>query len=126
MRLILFLKLVLVALCISLLAFGILTDFGFIDTLKIMALGTVGSIAVTVFYPDIRGIKTGDKVSVVTSSAIPGIMGKFGIASHAGRKNQQIKIKLENGGEVIGIVEDYSGIISPPKIRIIYEERLVD
>lgn len=126
MRLLLFGKLMIVSLCASLLAFALLPDSTVIGALKLFALGTVASIAITVFYPEVRGVRSGDRVSVVTDSAIPGIIGKIGMAMADGRKNEQIKITLRNGSEVLGVIESYTGLITPAKIRIIYEEKLVD
>ena len=125
MRVMFFLRLMVVALVISLLAFGI-TDISIIDTLKIFALGTVASIAVTAFYPEMRGVKQGDTVSVVADRAVPSLIGRLGRAMNSGRKNEQIKIVLPNGSEITGVIEDYGGLISHPKIRIIYEEKLVE
>ncbi len=125
MRLMLFVKLILLALCASLLAFALL-GYGVVETLRIFAIGIVGSIAITVFYPEYRGVKAGDSVSVVTDSSIPSLLGKAGRAAVNGRKNEKIKIILENGGEVVGVIESYTGLISLPRIRAIYEERLVE
>jgi hypothetical protein len=126
MRLSLLVKLLLLSLCISLLAFALLPGSTILGTLKTFALGVVASIAITAFYPDLRGVKNGDTVSVVTESALPGLIGKLGVAAADGRKNERIKIMLNNGNEVLGVIEAYTGLISPAKIRIIYEERLVD
>ena len=125
MRLMMFCKLMILSLCISLLSFALLSVAP-IETLKIMAIGTVLSIGITAFYPDIRGIKQGDMVAVVNDSSIPSIIGRQGRAAANGRKNDHIKIVLNNGSEVLGVIESYTGIISPPKIRILYEEKLVD
>lgn len=126
MRIMMFIKLMVASLCLSLLAFALLPDSSLIGTLKIMALGTVLSIAATAFYPEFRGIRAGDAVSVVTDSGIPAIIGRMGTAAAPGKKNQRIKIMLQNGTEVLGVIESYTGIISPPRIRLLYEERLVD
>jgi hypothetical protein len=126
MKLFLFFKMIVLALCITLLLFALLPGATIMDALKTMALGTVISIVVAVLYPEIRGIKAGDTVSVVTDSAIPSLIGRIGVATASGRKNQQIKILLNNGAEIIGTVESYIGLISPPKIRVIYEEKLVE
>ena len=126
MRLMMFFKLLLLVLCLSLLSFAVIPDSTLIGTLKILALGVVCSIVITVVYPEVRGVKAGDQVSVVTDSGIPAIIGRIGTASAAGKKNQQIKITLQNGNEVVGIIESYIGLISPPRIRVVYEERLVD
>ncbi len=126
MRLMMFFKLMVISLCASLLAFALLPGSSVMGTLKIMAVGTVLSIGVTAFYPEFRGIRAGDTVSVVTDSGIPAIIGRLGTAAASGKKNQKIKIMLQNGTEVLGVVESYTGMISPPRIRLLYEERLVD
>lgn len=126
MRITMFFKLMILTVCISLLSFALLSDATLIGTLKIFAIGTVISIAATVVYPEVRGVKSGDDVSVVRDSAIPAIIGKLGTAAGNGRKNDQIKIVLDNGSEVLGVIESYTGLISPPKVRIIYEEKLVE
>lgn len=125
MRLMLFVKLILLSLSIALLSFALL-GYGLVETLRLFALGVVGSIAITAFYPEVRGVRKGDSVSVIGDSAIPSLMGKIGRAVQNGRKNEKIKIILENGGEVVGVIESYTGLISPPRVRPIYEERLVD
>jgi hypothetical protein len=126
LRLIFFFKLLILSLCISLLSFALLPDATITGTLKVMALGIVISIGITVFYPEVRGVKEGDPVAVVSESAIPGIVGRVGRAMADGRKNDQIKIVLNNGAEIVGIIESYGGLLSPPKIKIVYEEKLVE
>jgi hypothetical protein len=126
LRLGLFFKLMIASLSVSLLSFALLPQMSLIMTLKALAFGTVLSIGVTVFYPEVRGIKEGDRVAVVTDSAIRGIIGRVGRAATDGRKREKIRILLSNGSEVQGIIEDYSGLITPAKIRILYEEKLVE
>jgi hypothetical protein len=126
MRIAIFFKLMIASVCVSLLAFALAPGIDIMEALKLLALSTVISIAITAFYPDIRGIKAGDTVSVVNDSNIPSIIGRMGIAGASGRKNEQIKITLSNGNEVMGVIEGYIGLISPPKIRIIYEEKPVE
>jgi len=126
MRLMLFFKLMIVSLCVSLLSFALLPDASIMGALKMMALGTVISIGIVSFYPEVRGIKAGDSVSVVAGSGIPSIIGRMGTAVDGGKRNDRIKISLSDGAEVIGVVESYVGLISPPRIRILYEERMVD
>jgi hypothetical protein len=126
MRILLFMKLLLLCACAGLLWFGFSPDATLMGLLKLLAIGAVGAVAAAVFYPELRGIKAGDAVSVVTDSGIPSLIGRMGRAAASGKKNQEIKILLQNGTEVIGIIESYTGIISPPRIRILYEERLVE
>lgn len=114
------------SICVALVSFALLPQMSILMTLKALAFGTALSIGVTVFYPEVRGIKEGDPVAVVTDSAIPGIIGRVGRAVTDGRKKEKIRIVLNNGSEVHGIIENYSGLITPAKIRVIYEEKLVE
>ncbi len=125
MRLALFIKLILVSLSISLLCFALL-NYGLVETLRLFAFGIVASIAITAIYPEVRGVRAGDYISVVSDSSIPSIMGRSGKAEANGRKNEKIKIMLDNGSEVMGVIESYTGLISAARVRTIYEERLVD
>ena len=126
MRLMLFLKLMVVCLCASLLWFALDPGASLLGMLKVAAFGTVAAVAITAVYPEVRGVKAGDTVSVVSDSGVPSIIGRRGQAAQPGKKNDQIKIMLQNGNEVMGVIESYIGLISPPKVRTIYEERLVD
>ena len=126
MRLMFFLKLMLVFVCVSLLFFTFYPEATVLLLLKMIAGSTVLAIGVSIFYPELRGIKNGDVVSVVQGSGIPSLIGRFGRAMEEGRRKNQIKVKLDNGSEVTGVVESYEGVISPPKIKIICEERLVE
>jgi hypothetical protein len=126
MRIAMFFKLMLVSVCASLLAFALVPGMDVVEALRMLALGTVLSIAATAVYPEVRGIREGDTVSVVSDSGIPSIIGRLGTAAADARKNDQLRIMLGNGSEVTGVVESYTGIISPPRIRIIYEEKLVE
>jgi hypothetical protein len=125
MRLVMFGKLMLISICLPLLYFGLVSGVGVIECLKLMAIGIVASVGITVVYPEIRGIKNGDMVAVVSDALIPSIIGKPGTAAADGRKNQKIKVILDNGAEVLGLIEEYTGLISPPRIKLIYEEKLV-
>ena len=125
MRLLLFLKLLIISLCISLLSFALLS-FPLLEAARLMALATVASVAITAFYPDFRGVKQGDPVAVVTAASMSSLFGRPGRAAMHGKKNQQIKINLDNGTEVLGVIESYPGLVSPTKIRLLYEERPVD
>lgn len=121
-----FLKLVAASAFLALLAFALMPGATLMGGLKMMALGVALSMGITVLYPEIRGIKAGDAVSVVSDSGLPSIIGRMGTAAAHGRRNDQIKITLHNGSEVVGVIESYTGLVSPPRIRVVYEERLVE
>ncbi len=121
MKLFLFLKLFAVVSAVCLLLFGA-TDLSIIETLRLFALGIAGSMAVTYVYPEIRGIRSGDPVSVITNT----VFGRLGYAAEIGRKNDEIRIRLPNGSEISGVIEDYGGVITHPRVRIIFEEKLIE
>lgn len=120
----LFAKLFVVSIAMSLAWFALTPAVGLLSLAKAIALGTAVSIAIALFYPEIRGIKRGDSVSVVHNSALPALMGKAGHALSDARKNQELRIRFDNGNEAMGIVEGYEGILSLPKIKLVYEEKL--
>ncbi len=125
MRLMIFIKLTVLSICLALLSFA-LTEATLLSLLKMIAAGMVVSVAVSAFYPELRGIRKGDTVSVVSGNALPAILGRLGIAMHEGKKHARIKVRLDNGNEVLGTVESYEGIVSPPRIKVVYEEGLVE
>jgi hypothetical protein len=121
MRLKMFVKLFAVFVALSLFYFGIMADAEFMDLAKFLAIGCAISITASIIYPEIRGIKAGDIVSVVSNST-PVLIGRTGTAVDKGKKNEKIRVRFGNGSEALGIVESYSGVLSPPRIRAIYEE----
>lgn len=125
MKLVLFFKLAVFFLCASLLAFALLPDVTLLTLLKLIAGGVALAIAVSALYPEVRGVKNGDVVAII-STGVPIFLSRFGRAMQEGKKNRQIKVRLDNGGEVVGIIESYEGLLSPPKIRVIYEEKILE
>lgn len=125
MKLGLFIKLLVVSTIVSLMAFALMEEATLLFLAKSLALGLGLSIAIAAVYPDIRGVRQGDNVVVLTSS-LPFFAGKIGRAMTSARKNNEIKIRFDNGEEAVGILESYAGLVSPPKVRILYEERLVE
>lgn len=125
MRAIIFVKLFVLFLAVSLLVFAVYNT-GFMELARMVALGTVASIIVSVVYPEVRGIKEGDNVSVAASSAVPFFVGRRGVALSDAKKGKQVKIRFGNGSEAVGVVHSYEGILSPPRIRLLYEERIAE
>lgn len=121
MKLILFGKMAIISIAITLLFFGV-TDLSIIEALKLQALGIFVALILTIIIPEIRGVKKGDPVTIITNS----IFGKLGYAAEIGRKHEEIKIMLANGSEISGIIEDYGGLITHPRIRVLYEEKLIE
>lgn len=94
---------------------------------KALALATGFSIAFTIFYPHMRGVRRGDRV-VMVGGGLPMLLGigRSGFALNDSVLNKEVRIKLDDGKEAIGIVESYEGVLSPPKVRLLYEEKLVE
>lgn len=126
MRLSLFFKLFLISFAVSLAVFAFIPNSTLMFLAKSIALGTGISIVITLFYPDLRGVRTGDIVSVVLNSSVHSLIGRVGRATTNARRNSEIRVRFENGEEAVGVVESYSGILSPPKVRVIYEEKIVE
>ncbi len=126
MKLGLFVKLFLVSSALALLAFALTPSTDILFLLKALALGMAISIIGALAYPEIRGVKRGDAVSVVISNSIPSFIGRVGRALSNARKNSELRVRFDNGEEAVGIVESYAGLISLPKIRIIYEEKMIE
>ena len=106
---------------LSLLLYG-LSYVSFWDMVK-MDIGFLGaSILIAYFWPSLRGVKRGDYVSVVRGN-MPRIFGSVGTALTDAKLGKEIRVKLDSGKEIVGILESYSGILSKPKVRLLYEER---
>lgn len=126
MKLSLFFRLFVSTFALALLAFALNAHADLLFLLKAIALGTAVSIIVALIYPEMRGVRQGDTVSVVISNSIPSFIGRVGKALSNAKKNSELRVRFDNGEEAVGIVESYSGIISPPKVRIIYEEKIIE
>ncbi|MGB9718987.1 MAG: hypothetical protein ACPL06_00125 [Candidatus Anstonellales archaeon] len=105
---------------LSLLTFAFLPNAGLMDLVKLFAAATALTILSAFLYPMIRGVNKGDEVVVVAES-VPVIFGKIGRALVNAKKGEEIKVRLSDGREVVGILEEYEGFFSPPKVRILFE-----
>jgi len=110
---------------ISFIAF-IFLEIDLLTLLKMTAGATVISVVFSIAYPELRGVKGGDTVMIVTTDNPLTLVGRFGKAVDDGKKNATIKVRLKDGNEMVGIIEEYSGIITPPRVKPVYEERLVE
>jgi membrane protein implicated in regulation of membrane protease activity len=118
-----FFALFLFLVAISLLAYGIFS-LSFDNLLRMLAVSLGISLLFLIFYPRLRGVRKGDEVVVVTHSYVPSFLGRKGkIVKIA--KNYVIVELEESGKEVTGVIESYEGLLSPPRVRIIYEEQII-
>jgi len=121
----LFAKIFFTLIAISLIAFFFVPNASLILMVKFLALSLGISIIVALFYPSVRGLKKGDIV-IISRGNLPAILG-FGrkaITAEDGKLNKEIRVKLSNGREAVGIVESYGGAFSIARVRILYEERI--
>lgn len=115
------------ALCIAaaLIAFAFYgTDLLFLAKGIALALGA--SIVLAVVYPHLRSIRRGDRVSLVKNNMPAILFGKAGFALNDSALHREVRVKLDDGKEAIGIVESYESVLSPPKVRIVYEETIME
>lgn len=117
------LKLSFVLFLFSLLIFVVVSDFMLL--LKLVALDFLISSIFLFLYPYIRGIKKGDKVSLDYTSTFLDVLFSHGVALSDARTGQEIEVKLPSGGSVIGVVESYEGILSPPKVKVLMSSKKV-
>lgn len=122
----LFLKSIGLSVAIAFIAFAFVGS-GLLFLAKALALALGVSIVFALVYPHVRGIKKGDKISVITNNThfIFGF-GRTGFALDNSGLHKEVRIRLDDGKEAIGIVESYESIFSPPKVRIFYEERFIE
>jgi len=97
---------------------------------KALSLALGASIAFNLALPYVRGVKKGDRVSIVGGSTpmlLPW-MFRGGTALTDGKINKEIRIRLDDGKEAYGVVESYDTLLPPlpPKVRILYEERMME
>lgn len=121
MRLFTIIKVYALLIAVSLLAFALLPSAGLMDLVKLFAGATAATILFAFLYPMIKGVSKGDEVVVVAEN-IPAFFGKTGRALVNAKKGSEIKVRFNDGREVIGILEDYEGLFSPPKVRILFEK----
>ncbi len=109
---------------ISLILFGIL-NLSLMDLGRLLAFSLGLSLVYILAYPYIFKVKKGDEVIVVANSLVPSFLGRKGIIiSDVKGKNQRVVVRLDDGSEVIGILESYEELFSPPRVRLIYEEKV--
>ncbi|RME79613.1 MAG: hypothetical protein D6769_01975 [Methanobacteriota archaeon] len=90
---------------------------------RLIALDIAITILFALFYPQLRGVRKGDKVVVVAGSYMPSSLGKVGTLVEI--RGEEVRVRLANGSEVRGVLETLEGMFTLPRVRIIYEERVL-
>jgi hypothetical protein len=86
---------------------------------KYLALSLGASILLSLAYPYVRGIRAGDSVLVITHSDMAGgIKVRLATALAAAKLNGKIRLSLEPGSEIEGIVKSYEGFFAPAKVNL--------
>ena len=108
---------------VSLIYFAITPGQGLLDLVKFIALSLGISIVFLLVYPRIRKVRKGDQVAITGSMPVPfaSFLGLTATALSDAAMGEEVKVKLGRGSEAVGMVESYEGLLSPPKIRLVYE-----
>ncbi len=119
-------KIASIYLAIALIVF-VLIGHDFLTLVKLVALAVALTLITGFTYPSLRGIKKGDRVMVI-SGILPSLLGfgRVGTALENAKVNDEIRVRLDDGKEVLGIVESYEGFFSLPKVRVLYEEKTIE
>lgn len=108
---------------VSLIYFAITPGQGLLELVKFMALSLGISIVFLLVYPRLRQVRKGDQVAITGSMPVPfaSLLGFTAIALSDAAMGEEVKVRLGRGSEAVGMVESYEGLLSPPKIRLVYE-----
>lgn len=108
---------------ISLIYFAVTPGQGLLELAKFIALSLGLSIVFLLVYPRVRKVRKGDQVTITGSMPMPfaSFLGFTATALSDAQLGGEVRVRI-NGREAFGIVESYEGLLSPPKIRIVFEE----
>ncbi len=85
---------------------------------KLVALAFGITLLSPVWYPHIRGVRKGDRVSIVGMSPFVELRSKYGLAQTNGRLGNAITVITDDGSEVLCEVVAYAGMFSHAKVKI--------
>lgn len=113
-------------------ALGLGAQSIFSEPWKLIALSIGASILLGIAQPNIRGVKRGDKIfAFIQRTMMQGAQqvsfSDFlpATALEDGKVGSRIKVILPNGAEGEGIITAYQGAFSPPTIRLVESERIM-
>jgi hypothetical protein len=113
----------LILFAVSLILFGLM-ELSVMDLIRLVGVSLGLTILYVLIYPYLRGVRKGDTVVVVANSLVPSVLGRMGkIISPVKGLHKKVIVKLDDGSEIVGILETYEELLSPPRVRLIYEER---
>jgi hypothetical protein len=79
------------------------------------------SLLVAMLYPNVRGVKAGDMVLLVSDAGIFSI--RTAVALESKRVNEAIRLALPDGREAYAMLESYAGLITPARARVLVEKQ---
>ncbi len=79
------------------------------------------SLIVAMLYPNVRGVRAGDLVLLVSDSNGPFVI-RTAVALEGKRVNETIRVALSDGREAYAVLEGYAGIITPARARVLVEK----
>ena len=98
-------------------------------TLAKMVAGSFGvTILFLLLYPQLRGVKKGDKVQIVGfmpgplgNNPVMNLFGAFGISMVNCKLGDDVKVRIGGGREAVGVLEAYEGLFSPARVKLMFE-----
>jgi hypothetical protein len=113
---------VLVALVgVSLVLFALLPGLDFLGLAKMLA-GSLGiAILFVVLYPQVRGVRKGDKVQAMRGP-LAVLFGAVGTAMNECRVEGEVRVRFARGREAVGVLKAYEGLFSPARVELMYEK----
>jgi len=122
MRLWLFLKAFAICSAVALLYAALGFEAITLGLLVRLAAADLGiSLLVAMLYPNVRGVKAGDMVLLVSDAGIFSI--RTAVALESKRVNETIRVALPDGREAYAMLESYAGIITPARARVLVEKQ---
>ncbi len=109
-------------LAISLIYFAVTPGQTLFDLFKYAALSVGVSLLFLLAYPALRQVRKGDEVTIIGVGPFASLLGFTAVALSDAAKGDEVRVKLGKGREAVGTVESYEGLLSAPKIKLIYEE----
>lgn len=95
---------------------------------KLIAIAVGLSLATGFVYPLVRGVKVGDQLITLLRQDMSkqglGILinASFVTALQAGRKGDKIRVRLSNGLNAEGVIQEYAGTLTPARIQLVETE----
>lgn len=98
-------------------------------TLAKMVAGSLGiTVLFMLLYPQLRGVKKGDKVQIVGfmpgplgNNPVMSLFGAFGISLVDCKIGDDVRVRIGGGREAIGVLEAYEGWFSPARVKLMFE-----